>query len=517
MLGLVRLHPEIVVGYARIVTITSDSLLEINEFRQSVGATWTFLSDVGREVVKDLDIQEYTDPRDAPAIPHTFVLKPGLVIHKVYNGYWYWGRPRPDELARDLRDVSAEIRPDWDIESPEWRRRWDEGDRDAFWPYGESMVHRFARQYGSTASEARELPAPPPAEMARLFRRRAQSERRGTTHRTDRSERVGAEDRQDAQREFGVVGLGRMGGNIALHALTMGYRVAGYDPRGAPAEFTGAGLVAASAIEDFASALRPPRRVFLYIPAGPAVDEVIGAVADALEPGDVILDGGNSYWGDSIRRHERLAARGIGFVDLGTSGGVEGAREGACFMAGGERETVSAVEPILRDLAEPGGYVYAGPSGSGHFVKLVHNGILYGMLEAIGEGISLLRGFPHPPEIADVLSCWSNGSVIRSFLIDVLETQFRELGGTEGVPAYVEDTGEVNWLVEDALHLGVPVPVIAQSVMQLLASRDPDDTWSKAVSMMRHGFGGHPLGPDEHVAEERDHGRVGPFVGTASR
>lgn len=174
MLGLVRLYPEIVVGYSQIVTITSDSFLELTELKQGVGAAWTFLSDAEGTVARDLDILEYTDPYDLPAIPHTFVLKPGLVVHKVYNGYWYWGRPRPEELALDLRDVSREIRRDWRIDTPEMRGKWDRGESDAFWPYGESIVHAIVRQYGVPASEVANMPKPAPGELRELMSRRRQ-------------------------------------------------------------------------------------------------------------------------------------------------------------------------------------------------------------------------------------------------------------------------------------------------------------------------------------------------------
>jgi 6-phosphogluconate dehydrogenase len=196
-------------------------------------------------------------------------------------------------------------------------------------------------------------------------------------------------------------------------------------------------------------------------------------------------------------------------VDVGTSGGVEGARSGACFMAGGEADPVARVAPILRALGVPGGYVHAGPPGAGHFAKLVHNGIEFGMLQAIGEGIDLLERHPAGLDVRGILGCWRKGSVIRSWLVDLLEEAYRADNGLEGVPPYVEDTGEVDWLVGDALRLEVPIPVIAQSVMQLFASRDDRRLWARAIAMMRHGFGGHPYGPDERIRLERVTGRVG--------
>ncbi len=309
--------------------------------------------------------------------------------------------------------------------------------------------------------------------------------------------------------DFGVIGLGRMGGGLALQARDRGMKVIGFDPGGLRPELVEAGVVEARGLEDLRAALAPPRAVFVYIPAGPPVDAVLDQLAALLERGDVIADGGNSYWGDSIRRQRLLAGSGIELVDLGTSGGIDGARNGACFMAGGERSAVERIEPILRQLAVPGGYVHAGPPGAGHFVKLVHNGIEFGMLQAIGEGIDLLERYGDRLDIEAVVGCWRNGSVIRGWLIDLMHQACGERGGLAEVPPFVEDTGEVNWLVADALRMEVPIPVIAQSVMQLFASRDDRRIWARAVAMMRHGFGGHPYGPSQPIAEERQTGQVG--------
>src|SRR5262245_21671088 len=177
------------------------------------------------------------------------------------------------------------------------------------------------------------------------------------------------------QRSFSVIGLGKMGGGIAQHALTSGFSVYGLDKKPVSDELRRCGLIEAKTVASLASTLKPPRITLLYLPAGPLVDDMLGQLAGVLEPGDIVVDGGNSYWGDSIRRHARLKPAGIHFVDLGTSGGPSGALNGACFMAGGERDAVVILEPILRELAVTGGYVHAGGPGAGHFVKLVHNGI----------------------------------------------------------------------------------------------------------------------------------------------
>ncbi len=311
---------------------------------------------------------------------------------------------------------------------------------------------------------------------------------------------------------FGVIGLGKMGAGIAENALAHGYTVAGYDTRPVSADLTKAGLKAAKDLAGLAALLPPPRFIMVYVPAGPPVDSVLTQLEAVLQPGDIVADSGNSYWGDSIRRHARLKQKGIHFVDAGTSGGPGGALDGACFMVGGEDAAIDAIEPILRKLAVKGGYVRCGGPGAGHFVKLVHNGIEFGMLQAIGEGMDLLAHYREPLPIVDILRNWQHGSVIRSWLIDLMEAMYVQQGGMEKIPSYVEDTGEVNWLVDDALHMEVPIPVITQAVVQLVSSRDSKHNWARAVAMMRHGFGGHPFGPDAGIAHERHTGRIGGFI-----
>jgi 6-phosphogluconate dehydrogenase len=306
--------------------------------------------------------------------------------------------------------------------------------------------------------------------------------------------------------DFAIVGLGRIGGNLARQALEKGFAVAGYSRSGPPNDLQAAGLQTTERLADLRQQLAPPRIVFVYIPAGPAVDELLDELTSILEAGDIVVDDGNSYWGDSVRRAARLRPKRIALVDVGTSGGIEGARLGACFMVGGDAQAVSLVEPILKRLAVDGGYVHAGSPGAGHFTKLVHNGIEFGMLQAIGEGMSLLEAYPEPLPVADVLHAWCHGSVIRSWLIHLMEVGYRDAGGLGKIPPRIEDTGEVDWLVADALEMEVPVPAIALAVMQLAASRDDRKTWARAIAMMRHRFGGHPFGSDEDIARERREG-----------
>lgn len=309
-------------------------------------------------------------------------------------------------------------------------------------------------------------------------------------------------------KQFGVVGLGRMGGGLGWQALGKGYKVVGVDLHPPTEDLVEAGIHYSPNLAALHDHLEGPRVVFLYIHAGPAIDSMINQLLAVLSPGDIIVDGGNSYWGDSIRRSERLLESGIHFVDLGTSGGVTGARQGACFMVGGSDEAITVLEPILLDLATEGGYVHCGGPGSGHYVKLVHNGIEFGMLQAIGEGMDLLDKFDQKLPLTAILSCWRNGSVVRSWLIDLMHEQMIEQNGMS-VPGYIEDTGEVNWLVADAMRMEVPIPIISQSVMQLFTSRDQNKDWAKAIAMMRHGFGGHPFGPKADLEKERQTSRVG--------
>jgi 6-phosphogluconate dehydrogenase len=308
---------------------------------------------------------------------------------------------------------------------------------------------------------------------------------------------------------YGIIGLGKMGSNLALQAAEKGYRILGYDKH-LPTDIEQENLVLVHSMEALVEQLDRPRKIFIYIPAGAAIDYVIAELSPLLAEGDIIVDGGNSYWGDSIRRAEKLREKKIHLIDCGTSGGVSGARNGACFMVGGDKEAVSQIEGLLKDLSVPNGYIHTGASGSGHFVKLVHNGIEFGMLQAIGEGMDLLAHYREELNISDILYTWNHGSVVRSWLIELMKQLYDEKQGFN-VPSYVEDTGEVNWLVTDAMHMEVSIPVIAQSVMQLIASRDADHISPKAIAMMRNGFGGHPFGTDDAIRHERHFGRVGGY------
>ena len=306
---------------------------------------------------------------------------------------------------------------------------------------------------------------------------------------------------------IGIIGLGKMGGNLALQALEKGYKVVGYDLH-QQEDLQKQGLEQGASLEKMLEKLSSPKMIFIYVPAGAVIDRIIEQLSTLISSRDIVIDGGNSYWGDSIKRAQKLKEQGVYFVDCGTSGGVDGARKGACFMAGGEAEAMEHVAPVLKDLAVENGFVHTGAPGSGHFVKLVHNGIEFGMLQAIGEGMDLLSHYRDELNFAEILKVWNHGSVIRSWLIELMAKMYNEKQGFESVPSYIEDTGEVNWLVTDAMRMEVPVPVIAQSVMQLFASRDTSRISDKAIAMMRHGFGGHPFGEDEGIKYERKFGKI---------
>ena len=226
------------------------------------------------------------------------------------------------------------------------------------------------------------------------------------------------------------------------------------------------------------------------------------------------MDGGNSFWRDSMRREERAFEEGVYYLDTGTSGGPPRASEGACFMVGGKEEGFAIAEPYLDTLSVDGGLLYAGPPGSGHFVKLVHNGIEFGMLQSIAEGVELLEAGEFDVDLADVFRNWSNGAVIESWLVELMEKGLRkedqqsDAPDLEEIPHYIEDTGEVNWLVQEAFKGETPIPVISQSVIELFKSRGNQRHAPRAVALMRHGFGKHPFGEDEHIREERFTGRV---------
>ncbi len=307
-----------------------------------------------------------------------------------------------------------------------------------------------------------------------------------------------------------------MGGNLAAQAIDRGIAVVGVDPEPKPdLEAQGATVYGAGAYQSLRDDLDPPRVVYISLPAGPLIDSELESMASVFEAGDVLIDGGNSFWRDSIDRERRLWEDDIYFLDCGSSGGPFRAREGACFMVGGRKDGYAIAEPLLDALSVEGGLVHTGPPGSGHFTKLVHNGIEFGMLQSIAEGVELLAAGQFDLDLQAVFENWSNGSVIESWLVELMATglaqtdQFADdTPPLEEIPNYIEDTGEVNWLIEEAFKGEVPAPVITQSVIELFKSRGHQQYTYRAIALMRHGFGGHPFGQDESTASERQHGRV---------
>jgi len=297
--------------------------------------------------------------------------------------------------------------------------------------------------------------------------------------------------------ELGMIGLGRMGANMSVRLLRAGHRVVGYDPRAESVQrLRDGGGLGAETLPQLIQQLSAPRAVWLMVPSGQPVDETIDALLPLLAPGDVIIDGGNSYYRDSMRRAATVAERRLHFLDVGTSGGIWGLTEGFSLMVGGEREVATRLSPILQALAPAPdrGWGYVGPSGAGHFVKMIHNGIEYGLMEAYAEGFELLRAKQQfhldLPQIADI---WRFGSVVRSWLLDLVARALHENPDLEGIAAYVPDSGEGRWTLLEALELERPIPVIALSLDRRFRSRLENPFSDRLLAALRQQFGGHPV------------------------
>ena len=341
--------------------------------------------------------------------------------------------------------------------------------------------------------------------------------------------------------QIAMVGLGRMGGNIVRRLMNDGHDAVVFDVNpDAVTALSAEGATGASSYEDLAAKLEAPRVVWLMVPAG-LTGQVVDQVAAVLEPGDIIIDGGNSNYRDDVRRAAKLTEQGIHFVDIGTSGGVFGLERGYCLMVGGPDEAVARIEPILRTIApgvgevprtpgrsgdlapEEEGWLHCGPSGAGHFVKMVHNGIEYGVMAALAEGLNILhnadagtREAEHSAEIAPleepefyqftidtpkVAELWRRGSVISSWLLDLTASALQQNPGLDGLAGRVSDSGEGRWTVKAAVDIGVPAPVLAASLFERFASRDEDRYANQVLSAMRQQFGGHQELPAGDVLE----------------
>lgn len=287
--------------------------------------------------------------------------------------------------------------------------------------------------------------------------------------------------------DLGMIGLGRMGANMVERLRGGGHRVIGYDRN--PAVSQAADLAA------LVAQLPPPRTVWVMVPAGEATDATIEELSTLLAVDDLVVDGGNTYFRDSLRHHGVLAARGVRFMDVGTSGGIWGLKAGYCLMAGGNAEDYARIEPLLATLATPEGYALVGQVGAGHYAKMVHNGIEYALLQAYAEGFELMKTSPFAPDLAKLAQLWNHGSVIRSWMLELATLALQEDPDFSHIKGYVEDSGEGRWTIQEAIHQDVPAPVIALSLFARFSSRQEDSFAMKFIAALRNEFGGHSVRP----------------------
>jgi len=295
--------------------------------------------------------------------------------------------------------------------------------------------------------------------------------------------------------DLAIVGLGRMGGNMARRLHLAGHRVVAFNRSpDKTQEIVAEGLEGAFTPQDVIKALPSPRIVWLMVPAGAATEATMEEFAALLAPGDTIVDGGNSNFHDSKRRHALLKERGIRFVDAGISGGVWGLQNGYGTMVGGDREDVAPLEPIFSALAPEGGYIHCGPSGSGHYTKMVHNGIEYGLMQAYAEGFEILHASEYPLDLEAVAKAWNYGTVIRSWLLELAGLAFEQHGeGLDDLKGWVADSGEGRWTVQEAMDLDVPAPIITLSLQTRFRSRQDESYGAKVLAALRQQFGGHAV------------------------
>jgi 6-phosphogluconate dehydrogenase len=293
--------------------------------------------------------------------------------------------------------------------------------------------------------------------------------------------------------QVGLIGLGKMGFNLGQNLLDHNHSVVAYDLNPtAVEEMNRLGAKATSNLRELVSSLETPRVLWIMVPHT-VVDSVLSEVKPLLEEGDIVIEAGNSHYKESIRRYEELKEDGIRYMDAGTSGGMEGARHGACYMIGGDQEAWEVVEPLFRDTAVENGYLYAGEIGSGHFLKMIHNGIEYGMMAAIGEGFEVLEKSEFDFDYEKVAKVWNNGSVIRSWLMELTENAFSNDPKLEEIKGVMHSSGEAKWTLETALDLQTATPVIALSLLSRYRSLDTDTFNGKVVAALRNGFGGHAV------------------------
>ncbi|MFP5203732.1 MAG: phosphogluconate dehydrogenase (NAD(+)-dependent, decarboxylating) [Acidobacteriota bacterium] len=297
--------------------------------------------------------------------------------------------------------------------------------------------------------------------------------------------------------QLGLIGLGKMGGNMAERLRLGGHQVVGFDfnPE-AVARLTATGNVGVSSLEDLVQSLKGRRAIWIMVPQGKPVDETIAKLEPLLNPGDILIDGGNSYYKDTLRRAREITAKGFQFVDVGTSGGVWGLKEGYSMMVGGEKAAVESLRPILETLAPAAdkGWGHVGPSGAGHFVKMVHNGIEYGLMQAYAEGFTVMeKKEEFKLDLPQIANIWRYGSVVRSWLLDLTADALAGNPTLDGLQAYVVDSGEGRWTVFEAFDLNVSAPVITESVIRRIRSREDNNFTDRMLAIMRKEFGGHAV------------------------
>ena len=292
-----------------------------------------------------------------------------------------------------------------------------------------------------------------------------------------------------------MIGLGRMGGNMSERLMNGGHEVVVFDRTPAATQrCVSLGATAAASVSEIPAKLKSPRIVWIMVPAGKPVDDTIAALLPGMSKGDVIIDGGNSNFHDTMRRAAELQGKGIHLVDSGTSGGIWGLANGYCLMIGASQEAFTLCEPIFKTLAPTDGYAHMGPPGSGHYVKMVHNGIEYGALQAYAEGYEILHAsHDFKLDLHKIAAVWNHGSVVRSWLNELAEIAFEKDGELSDLRGYVEDSGEGRWTVQEAIDLDVPAPVITLSLLTRLRSRQPDSFSAKVIAALRNEFGGHAV------------------------
>lgn len=297
--------------------------------------------------------------------------------------------------------------------------------------------------------------------------------------------------------KIGLIGLGKMGGQMVQRLLKGGHSVVVYDKNPDPVKaLEKDGAVGAGSLGDLAKKLGSPKIIWCMVPSGDITLQTIRAAAAELSSGDIIIDGGNSFYKDSRRTAEELAQKGINFLDAGTSGGIWGLKNGYCLMVGGKEDIFKTVEPVFKTLAPKDGYLYAGPSGAGHFVKMVHNGIEYGMLQAYAEGFAIMKASDYQLDFAKISHLWNQGSVVRSWLLELAESAFQANPDLKGIAPYVADSGEGRWTVAEAVEKNVAAPVITLSLLERLRSRDKECFSDKVIAALRNEFGGHAITKD---------------------